>query len=167
MRTITIRKLDHTGLEKVVYAGVVLSRNGHELVVSSTWQGPPTDLGYVFLKVSDRWTEYYYSDRWYNVFEIRDEANALKGWYCNVTRPACIDGDMVAWEDLALDLWVNPDGTLRVLDEDEFQQLPISQREREQARDALTELRMLVHERGGPFAAAGLGRCQISSTMPS
>ncbi|OQY20658.1 MAG: hypothetical protein B6I35_10355 [Anaerolineaceae bacterium 4572_32.2] len=46
------------------------------------------DLGYVALEPSDRWTECFYTDRWYNVFEIHAADDSLKGWYCNITRPA-------------------------------------------------------------------------------
>ena len=158
MDRITIRKLDHSGEEKAKYSGSVLWHREHNLAVSTTWERPPMDTGYVFLDLDDRWTEYYYDNRWYNIFEIRMATGALKGWYCNVTRPARVDADTVDWEDLALDLWVDPDGTIRVLDEDEFEELPISQWEREQARAALAELMMLVKERSGPFSVVVPGQ---------
>jgi len=45
----------------------------------------------------------------------------LKGWYCNITRPAQIEGDVVTSEDLELDLFVSPDRkNLLRLDADEF-----------------------------------------------
>lgn len=46
----------------------------------------------------------------------------LKGWYCDVTRPAARDGDALLVEDLDLDLWCSADGaTVLRLDEDEFE----------------------------------------------
>ena len=109
------------------------------------------DLGFVVLEPGDRWTEYFYADRWYNIFEIHASDGRLKGWYCNVTRPASIGNGEVAAEDLALDLWVAPDGEPQVLDEDEFDALAISPAEREAARQALAELQGMVVQRVAPF----------------
>ena len=91
-------------------------------------------------------------DRWYNIFEIRASDGALKGWYCNITRPAHIGPDEVKAEDLALDLWVAPGGDMQVLDEDEFAALSLSPVERETARKALAELQARVARRVPPFS---------------
>ena len=65
--------------------------------------------------------EAFYNDRMYNIFQILDGPRGkLKRWYCNVSRPAVFNQDGVSWEDLALDLWVSPDGRQAVLDREEF-----------------------------------------------
>jgi predicted RNA-binding protein associated with RNAse of E/G family len=110
------------------------------------------DLGFVILDPDDRWTEYFFADRWYNIFEIRAGDGFLKGWYCNITRPAYIGPDEVAAEDLALDLWVTPGGDMQVLDEDEFAALALSSTEREAARKALADLQARVTRRDPPFS---------------
>lgn len=109
------------------------------------------DLGYVLLEPGDRWTEYFYTDRWYNVFEIHAADDSLKGWYCNITRPARITAREVVAEDLALDLWVAPDGETRLLDEDEFAALSLSPAEREAAQNALTKLQTMAAQKTPPF----------------
>lgn len=57
---------------------------------------------------------------WYDLgrFHLRD--GTFTGYYGNVIAPAKLDG--ATWEiyDLCLDIWVEPDGTLQVLDQDEF-----------------------------------------------
>ena len=75
----------------------------------------------------------------------------MKGWYCNITRPACISADEVAADDLALDLWVTPDGETQVLDEDEFVALRLAPAEREAAQKALAELQTMVARKAAPF----------------
>ncbi|MBE9508279.1 MAG: DUF402 domain-containing protein, partial [Chloroflexi bacterium] len=85
------------------------------------------------------------------IFEIHGGDGRLKGWYCNITRPARIDAREVAAEDLALDLWVAPDGECRVLDEDEFAALPLTPVEREAAQQALAELQAMVKQQVPPF----------------
>src|SRR5947209_4152602 len=69
----------------------------------------------------DQFTEHYWRDRWYSVKEVRDAAGQLKGWYCDVARPAQAAGEALIVQDLDLDLWVSPDrSTVLRLDEDEF-----------------------------------------------
>ncbi|HEY74489.1 MAG TPA: DUF402 domain-containing protein, partial [Thermoflexia bacterium] len=75
----------------------------------------------------------------------------LKGWYCNITRPARITSDEVAAEDLALDLWVAPDGEMLVLDEDEFAALALPPAEHDAAQQALAELQAMVRRKAPPF----------------
>jgi uncharacterized protein len=92
----------------------------------------------------DRFVETFYSDRWYNIFEMHGRDNdALKGWYCNVTRPAVIEDGSISYIDLALDLLVYPDRTQLVLDEDEFLELCLEPQTAQTARMALRELQAI------------------------
>ncbi len=151
MDQVTVRKLDHAGRHVISYPAHVVHRSADAIVLRASWDRAPMDLGFVALEPDDRWTEIFYSDRWYNIFEIRASDDRLKGWYCNITRPAHISDDEVTAEDLALDLWVNPDGSIQVLDEDEFADLPLSPWEREAAREAVAELRARVARGEPPF----------------
>jgi len=151
MDQVTVRKLDHAGREIISYPGLVLERDDEVIVLRTAWNRRPLDLGFVVLEPGDRWTETFFSNRWYNVFQIRARDGHLKGWYCNVTRPACITPNEVAAEDLALDLWVGPEGGMMVLDEDEFAQLPLCAEERGNARRALDELKRRARKRTFPF----------------
>ncbi|GEM_PF-286342 len=140
MRQVIVRKLDHTGREVFAYPARVVARAPQAIVLSARWDRPPMKLEYVCLETGDRWLETFYADRWYNLFEIRSADGLLKGWYANVTRPARITDDEVCAEDLALDVWVDPDGRVMVLDEDEFAALPLDDGERAAAREALRVL---------------------------
>ena len=151
MSSVTVCKLNHTGQQVFAYPGQVLQREGFTIVLRTSWNRDPMDLGYVLLEPGDRWTEYFFTDRWYNIFEIRADDGQLKGWYCNIARPARIDAHEVAAEDLALDLWVAPDGETLVLDEDEFIALPLPPFEREAALDGLAELQTMVTKKAPPF----------------
>jgi predicted RNA-binding protein associated with RNAse of E/G family len=151
MDQIIVRKLDHLGHEVISYPGDVLERSSDAIVLRTTWDREPLDLDFVVLEPDDRWTEIFCRDRWYNIFEIRASDGQLKGWYCNITRPARITEDEVAAEDLALDLWIEPDRTMHVLDEDEFAELDLLPGERQAARRALRQLRAMVARRVPPF----------------
>jgi PncC family amidohydrolase len=115
-----IRKLDYRGVEKATYEGEVLVRDAHSVLVQAVWTRPTTRLPFTTFERGDILHESFYSDRWYNVFELRTSQGSLKGWYADVTRPARISADSLDWEDLLLDIWMDVDGAMQVLDEDEF-----------------------------------------------
>lgn len=151
---IIVRKLNLDEEEKIRYPGRVLERTASAVVLEAFFSRERMELGFVTLKPGDRFVEYFYADRWYNVFVIYDVDNGrLKGWYCNVTRPAIIADGQVSAVDLALDLWIASDGSARVLDEDEFAALPLAPEEKAAARAALDELRALAAAHVGPFGA--------------
>ena len=79
---------------------------------------------------------------------MRSPQGEPKGWYCNVTTPASFDADGIRYVDLALDLFVHPDGRFTVLDEDEFALACGDYRPEDaaQARTALQELIALATE---------------------
>jgi protein associated with RNAse G/E len=98
----------------------------------------------VVLKKGDRFVEYYYSDRWYNIFVIYDRDDGqLKGWYCNIGKPAVIEEGMVSYVDLALDLWVSADGRQTVLDQAEFEALVLNAELRRGALQGLNDLKQV------------------------
>ncbi len=138
-----IRKLDYRGIEKFLYSGDVLSRDDHSVVIRATWTRPTVNLGFVIFERGDIFRETFYNDRWHNIFEVFTPAGDRKGWYADITRPARFTEDQLEWEDLLLDIWMSPDGSMQVLDEDEFAaaapELP--EVERLIARQALDVLR--------------------------
>ena len=145
MTTITIYKLDHHGREVWRYPGHVLARDTHSIRLEGFYNRDDTLVANAVFKRGDRLVETFYSDRWYNVFAVYDrDDGALKGWYCNVTRPATITDEAVSSDDLALDVWVSPDGAVTVLDEDEFAALELNEDDRAAADDALQQLIQLA-----------------------
>lgn len=136
-----VYKLDDRGREVWRYPARVIGRDGRHVRLEAFFNRDDMDLGYTVFKRGDRFIEYFYNDRWYNIFAIYDrDAAALKGWYCNICRPAELADGVVRCEDLALDLWVSAAGATTVLDEDEFAELVIGDGERQQAERALAEL---------------------------
>jgi len=151
-QAITIHKLDHEGREVWHYEGTALDRGETWLSLEALYNGKEKDDGYTVWRRGDRFVEYYYTDRWYNIFEIHDgHTDALKGWYCDVTYPATITEDSVSWRDLALDVWVGPEGNVRVLDEGEFEGLGLPDKIRKRALQSLQEIRDHLGRREAPF----------------
>ncbi|MFI6684653.1 DUF402 domain-containing protein [Streptomyces sp. NPDC050485] len=144
------------GRTKLRYPASVVSDDGTRLSVRAPWAAADVrDFGFVRFEPGDVFTEHYWRDRWYAVKEVRDADSALKGWYCDITRPAVVgDGELIA-EDLDLDLWVSADGaSVLRLDEDEFAESGLAERDPEaaaRALGALDELELLA--KTGQFTA--------------
>lgn len=152
MNNIVVLKLNHEGGEVFRYEGQTLWREAHCLCLRAVFQYGDVDFGFVTFSRGDLFTEWFYDDRWYNVFRIEDgKSGALKGWYCNVTRPAQLGEATVSAEDLALDVFVGPEGALQLLDEDEFAELALTEAERAAAWQAVAEIRAAVAAGCAPF----------------
>jgi predicted RNA-binding protein associated with RNAse of E/G family len=139
---ITVIKRNPAGEEVMRYAGVVLHLEPDYITLEASFNHADVPVMHAILRQGDRFVETYYTNRWYTIFEIHDrEDDRLKGWYCNIARPAVMEGaNEISYVDLALDLWVSPDGTQTVLDEDEFAALDLDAGTRSRAREALEEL---------------------------
>ena len=151
MRPITVIKRDPCtapcgqGREMWRYAARLVRRRGGALHLEAPYNRDDTPFMGMVIQHGDHFVETYYTDRWYNIYEIHDrDDNRIKGWYCNVARPAVWEGrDILSYVDLALDLWVAPDGSQAVLDEDEFAALGLDAETRSKARAALEELKRM------------------------
>jgi protein associated with RNAse G/E len=64
--------------------------------------------------------------------------------------PAEFDDEVVSYVDLALDLWVSVDGKQTVLDEDEFEELNLTDTLRADALKGLHELKLLFESKNPP-----------------
>jgi hypothetical protein len=130
------------GRTKIRYAATLLHDDGTRLAVRAPWAGAGVrDFGFVRFEAGDVFSEYYWRDRWYAVKEVRSAAGVLKGWYCDITRPAVLTGTELVVEDLDLDLWRSADGTdVRRLDEDEFAESGLADRDPGAAAAAVAAL---------------------------
>jgi len=141
---IKVQKKDLAGKVLIEYEGDELRRDGHSIALEALFTRDDMPFMDVVFKKADRFVEYYYSDRWYNIFVIYDRDDGrLKGWYCNVGTPAVIEDQVVSYVDLALDLWVSTDGKQTVLDQDEFEDLELNDEFRQAAWQGLEDLKNL------------------------
>ncbi len=149
---VTIHKRGPDGVEVWAYPGVIHKLEESSVQIEAEFDKDSVDLGLFSLTRGDRFLETYYFERWYNVFTINArETGRLKGWYCNIARPALLDGGDLYADDLALDLLRLPDGRMQLLDVDEFSALHLSEVERQECRLALDRLRWQMYAQEGPF----------------
>ena len=100
--------------------------------------------------------EYYWLDRWYNIFRFALPDGALRNYYCNVNVPAKFDGETLSYVDLDLDILVDPDFSYRVLDVEDFEAnariYGYTEEVKANARQALDELAKMIETRAFPFS---------------
>lgn len=157
---LVVHKCDSLGREVARYQGTVVAHDERSLALRARWTLGTCEAGLFVFENDDHLLEIYYFARWWNVFELRRADGRLRGWYCNIARPARLLGRDLYWDDLALDLVVSPSGAVRLLDEDEFEALHLAQREPrayDQALQAVAEIRALVQRADPPFQALRRG----------
>lgn len=66
--------------------------------------------------------EYYWLDRWYNVFLFKEPNGDFRNFYCNVNMPPTFENNVLNYIDLDIDILVWKDFSYEVLDEDEFKE---------------------------------------------
>jgi protein associated with RNAse G/E len=155
MKLVTVKLLKPGKLKTIRYPGELLEVQPGFVLIRAIWERPNAELGYVTFETGDHFYEYFYTDRWFNIFAIFSASGVLRGWYCNVTRPAVYRDDVIESEDLEIDLFVSPDRqTMLRLDLDEFEARNFAQTEPETYREAyaaLEELEEMVRRGEAPF----------------
>lgn len=148
---IKVQKKNPAGEVLIEYEGEELKRDENSITLEALFTRDDMPFMDVVFKKGDRFVEYYYSDRWYNIFAVYDRDDGqIKGWYCNVGMPAMIEDGVVSYVDLALDLWISADGRQTVLDEDEFEELNLDAGLRADALNGLEELKALFKNNRPP-----------------
>ncbi|MFD3540326.1 DUF402 domain-containing protein [Streptomyces sp. NPDC058662] len=146
------------GRVKIRYPAAAVADDGDRISVRAPWAAEGVrDFGFVRFEPGDVFVEHFWRTRWYAVKEVWTGDGVLKGWYCDVTRPAVIRSGEIFVEDLDLDLWVSADGS-RVLrlDEDEFAASGLAAGDPEAAAQAVRALDALDDQARTPAGLAAL-----------
>lgn len=141
---ITVIKQNLQGQEVWRYTGRILKQTADAVLLEARFNREDSVFEGIPLKKGDLFIEAFYTRRWFNIFEMHDrDSGEVKGWYCNVTRPAVLTTGRLSSVDLALDLLVHPDGQCQLLDEDEYADLKLDAADHAQAQRAVADLRRL------------------------
>jgi protein associated with RNAse G/E len=150
-----VRVLKHDGSEYRRWRGRVAGREANLIVLNAEFD---VDVSHHLLgeiKRGTRLIEYYWLDRWYNVFRFLHKDGSTRLYYCNVNKPPAFDGRSLTYIDLDIDVVVQPDYSYEVLDLDEFrvnsEAYGYSDEEKANASDALEALISMIQSRRFPF----------------
>ena len=99
--------------------------------------------------------EFYWMDRWYNVFRFSDPNQQLKSFYCNINVPPQFDGEVLSYIDLDIDVLVQPNFAYQVLDLEDFERhaqlYQYPEDIKANTHRALNDLINLIETRSFPF----------------
>lgn len=150
--SVKVQKKNLEGKVTYEYEGLLLDRDENSITLEALFDREDMPFMDVVLKKGDRFIEHYYTDRWYNIFAVYDRDDGkIKGWYCNIGKPALIEDGLVSYVDLALDLWVSVDGKQTVLDEEDFKKLDLDESLSAGAVNGLNELELLFKNNRPPL----------------
>ena len=94
--------------------------------------------------------EYYWLERWYNIFRFHEPDGSLRNYYCNIAKPPTFKDGVLDYVDLDIDIVVWPDGNYEVLDRDDFERNALKycypKELRQKAEESLTELIEIIEK---------------------
>jgi len=152
---IEVRAYKYDGVLHRSWAAELLRREGPLVVLDAKF---PEEIVHDLLGTIATGTqslEYYWLDRWYNIFRFARPDGQLRNYYCNVNVPATFDGETLSYVDLDLDILVDPDFSYKVLDVEDFESNVLrygyTEKVQSKARQALDELVRMIEMRVFPF----------------
>jgi protein associated with RNAse G/E len=158
LKTIQVRAYKYDGSEHRSWPAQVLRQEGPLIVLDAKF---PEEVVHDLLGTIASGThslEYYWLDRWYNVFRFAQPNGELRNYYCNVNVPPTFDGKTLSYVDLDLDILVEPDFSYQILDVEDFERnaklYGYSNEVQTNVRLAVHELVNLIETRGFPFWSA-------------
>jgi protein associated with RNAse G/E len=153
---ITVRVLKYDGAEYRRWNARVARREGPLIVLHAEFEFDVQHHLLGDIRRGTRTIEYYWLDRWYNVFQFLEPDGSTRLYYCNINTPPALAGEVLSYIDLDIDVVVQPDLSFEVVDEDEFEHnaaafgyLPETVTA---ARAAVRELVKLIESRLFPFS---------------
>jgi uncharacterized protein len=154
--SITVRVLKHDGVEYRRWNAHIAARNDSLIVLDAEFDVDVTHDLLGKIQRGTRTVEYYWFDRWYNIFRFLNGDGETRLYYCNINTPPAVEGGVLTYVDLDIDILVQPDMTYQVLDLEEFalnvERYGYSEEEKQQAQAAVDELISMIRTRQFPFA---------------
>src|SRR5580765_1994739 len=117
--TINARKYDQNIRRS--WQGGLISSNENLLVVVGRFESEVEHSGLGTIKQNTVSVEYFWLDRWYNIFKFHEADGSLRNYYCNIAMPATFADGILDYVDLDIDLVVWPNRKYEVLDRDDFE----------------------------------------------
>lgn len=153
--SITVRVLKYNGAEHRRWNAFVAERDDSLIILNAEFDADVQHDLLGDIKRGTRTVEYYWLDRWYNIFRFLTGDGSTRLFYCNINTPPALEGDILTYIDLDIDIVVQPDLSYRVLDLEEFavnaERFGYSEEERNQAQAAVGELISMITDRQFPF----------------
>ncbi len=121
-QTVTVNSLRFDRSLKRSWSCELIEQSGDLIVLLGEFQNDVEhgDLGRIRAGTISR--EYFWLDRWFNVFVFFEPEGNLRNLYCNINLPPTYASGVLEYVDLDIDLVVWPDGSYEILDREDFKQ---------------------------------------------
>jgi len=152
---VSVRVLKYDGTEYRRWNAKISQHDGSLLVLDAEFEYDVQHDLLGAIQSGTRTIEYYWLNRWYNIFRFMNDENVTRLYYCNVNLPPSLKGTMLTYIDLDIDILVQPDFSFQVLDLEEFEEnarrYGYSEEVKRQARAAVDELVAMIVTHQFPF----------------
>lgn len=152
---IIVRVLKYDGTEYRRWNARFIRREASLIVLDAQFEEEVVHESLGTIPCGTRTIEYYWTDRWYNVFQFLDDERKTRLFYCNVNTPPCLEDRTLTYVDLDIDVLVQPDLTYEILDLDDFEnhsrQFSYPEDLKRQAHNAMRDIVSLIENARFPF----------------
>ena len=153
---IIVRVLKYDGVESRRWYARLDRQDGSLVVLHATFDDEVQHDLLGNISRGTRTIEYYWLDRWYNVFRFLESDGTTKLFYCNINMPPALSGGVLSYIDLDVDILMQPDFSYQVLDLEEFAANALrygySEEVKSHAQAAIDELVSMIETRRFPFS---------------
>lgn len=154
-REITVNTYKYDGAPHRSWKGELVERRDDLLVLAGVFEEEISHPKLGIIKPQTLSYEYYWLDRWYNIFSFHEPGGGLRNYYCNICMPPKLEGDILSYVDLDIDVFVSKDFEIGIWDVEEFtENTSLYNYPREivdKAQRTVDELRHLIESRAFPF----------------
>lgn len=155
-REIGVRVLKYDGTEYRRWQATLSRRESSLIVLDAEFDD---DIEHDLLgqiPCGTRTVEYYWLERWYNIFQFMKDDGGTRLFYCNVNMPPRFEDDLLTYIDLDIDVLVQPDLSYQIIDLEEFEMNAEKYRYPNQvtanAQASVNELISMIDKRAFPFS---------------
>lgn len=165
---VTVRVLKYDGAEYRHWNASIAHREGSLILLNAEFEIDVSHHLLGHIASGTRTVEYYWLDRWYNIFRFLTDDDQTRLYYCNINTPPNLEKGVVTYIDLDIDILVQPDLSYQVLDLEEFEEnakrYGYSDEVRKHAHAAVSELVSLIESRHFPFGET-IFKSSVSSAV--
>jgi protein associated with RNAse G/E len=152
---VEVRACKYDGLLHRTWPAELVRREGSLIVLDAKFPDEVIHDSLGTIAAGTQSLEYYWLDRWYNIFRFAEPNGDLRNFYCNVNVPPTFDGQTLTYVDLDLDILVREDSSYSLLDLEEFEANAVRYsypaKVQASAQDAVNELLKMIRTRAFPF----------------
>jgi uncharacterized protein len=155
--SVTVRVLKYDRTEHRRWTATIAQKDDSMIVLDAAFE---IDVKHDLLgdiPSGTRTIEYYWFDRWYNIFRFLESDGSTRLYYCNLNTPPTIDDGILSYIDLDIDVLVRPDFSYQVLDREEFaanaKRYGYPEQLKTEVNEALATLVSMIEARQFPFGS--------------